>query len=144
MRLGAANTLGTFKSITLEIKDKYEPFHLAKLSWSETTELGTQNLVLPPWLCQPYVRMQPDEHIKVVEEKQKLSPDKRQYEDADGNLISRKRMKKLRRINRRPEKPEGVVNCTKSMNLCSASDCVNPLVEFDGSIYGGSFLVVHF
>lgn len=132
IRLGAANTLETFKSITLEIKDKYEPFHLGKLTWPETTECGTQNLILPPWLCQPYVRMQPNEHIKLVEEKQKEfelnKSEKRQYEDADGKPISRKRMKKLRRISRRPEKPEGVTH-SKNLCFCSASNCENPLVN---------------
>lgn len=72
--------------------------------------------------------MQPEQHIKLVEEKQKES-EKRQYEDADGNPISRKRMKKLRRIARRPEKPDGVTYCHKNLNLCSATDCVNPLVK---------------
>lgn len=133
IRLGAAHSLETFKSITIEIKDKYEPYHLGKLTWSETVEPTTQNLILPPWLCQPYVRIQPEEHIKLVEDKQKLfdvnKTEKRQYEDAEGNRISRKRMKKLRRINRRPEKPESVSRCPKSLNLCSATACVNPLVS---------------
>lgn len=128
IQLGETNKLPTFKSITQQIKDKYEPYHIGKLTWSETTEPGTQNLVLPPWLCQPYVRIEPQEHIKLVEEKRK-EPDKRQYEDSDGNPISRKRMKKLRRIARRPEKPEGVVCGPKGLNLCSAENCVNPLVN---------------
>lgn len=118
-----------FKVLVNELRDKYEPFHLGKLSWSETTELGTQNLVFPPWLCQPYVRMQPEEHLKkMVENKSdERKVEKRHYEDVDGNPISRKKMKKLRRIGRRPEKPEGVV-CSKSLSLCSATDCDNPLV----------------
>lgn len=48
---------------------------------------------------------------------------KRHYEDAEGNKISRKKMKKLRRINRRPEKQEQFKRNTEK---CSA--CVNPLV----------------
>lgn len=136
IQLGETNTLATFKSITHQIKDKYEPFHLGKLTWSDTTEPNTQNLVLPPWLCQPYVRMQPEQHIKLVEEKRK-EPEKRQYEDADGNPISRKRMKKLRRIARRPEKPEGANGGQKRLNLCSASNCVNPLVKKWYKDFGG-------
>lgn len=122
IRLGQANTLQTFILITNEIKDKYESYNSGKLTWTCTTEINTQNLILPPWLCQPYVRTEPTEQI---EQKLKIC-EKRQYEDADGNPISRKKMKKLRRIARRPEKPEGVMALKKN-HLCS--NCVNPMVR---------------
>nr|XP_022912179.1 tRNA-dihydrouridine(16/17) synthase [NAD(P)(+)]-like isoform X1 [Onthophagus taurus] len=126
IRLGAANTLDQFKCIVSELKDLYQPYHDGKLVWDETHEKGSFNLILPPWLCQPYVRLPPEEHLKKVEEK-KANEDlnsKRHYEDSDGNLISRKKMKKLRRINRRPPKPE---NCSfRSMDLCPLCK-INPL-----------------
>lgn len=60
-----------FKMITTEIKDLYLPFHEGKLKWEQdTTENGSSNLILPPWLCQPYVRLPPEEHLKKVEQHQ--------------------------------------------------------------------------
>lgn len=48
---------------------------------------------------------------------------KRQFSDSEGNPISRKKMKKLRRINRRPAK-----QTTAKGSLDQCSGCVNPLV----------------
>lgn len=71
MQLGSANTLCEFKRIVNEIKNKYLPYHEGALIWENTVAENSQNLILPPWLCQSYVRIPPDEHIKLVEEKQK-------------------------------------------------------------------------
>lgn len=77
IQLGAANTLDEFKRIVGELKKEYMPYHNGKLVWEHTTEPDTQNLILPPWLCQPYIRMLPEEHLKKVEEK------KREIEEAN-------------------------------------------------------------
>lgn len=71
IQLGAANTLEDFKQIVIELRDTYEPYHNGLLIWNNTTEEDTQNIVLPPWLCQPYIRILPEEHLKKVEEKRK-------------------------------------------------------------------------
>lgn len=68
IQLGAANTLTEFKRIVNVIKDLYEPFHEGDKVWQDTTEPDSENLILPPWLCQPYVRACPEEHLKKVEE----------------------------------------------------------------------------
>lgn len=126
IRLGEANSLGLFSQIVEELKNKYLPFHQGLEVWPFTTEEGSQNLILPPWLCQSYVRRNVEDHKKKVEENSESEdisdPHKRQYQDADGNPISRKKMKKLRRISRRPEKH---VVFEKSLFKCS--NCVNPM-----------------
>lgn len=68
MQLGAANTLEIFRNIVDEIKDTYLPYHEGKIKWDQTVEEGCFDLVLPPWLCQPYVRLPPEEHLKKVED----------------------------------------------------------------------------
>ncbi|XP_017773306.1 PREDICTED: tRNA-dihydrouridine(16/17) synthase [NAD(P)(+)]-like [Nicrophorus vespilloides] len=132
IKLGAANSMEQFDEIAEELKSRYLPYHEGEQQWSETHESGTQNLVIPPWLCQSYIRMPPEEHLKLVECKQKESeeinkqnehPNKRKYKDSEGNPISRKMMKKLRRLGRRPEKMDSV--CKKTMEKCT--NCVNPL-----------------
>lgn len=71
VELGAANTLDQFKEIMKRIQEMYEKFHLGKEVWKDCTEEGTQNLILPPWLCQPYVRDTPENHVKKMEEQKK-------------------------------------------------------------------------
>lgn len=51
---------------------------------------------------------------------------KRHYEDDEGNEITRKRMKKLRRISRRPEKNKDV-QVKRGSDKCS--NCANTLVN---------------
>lgn len=51
--------------------------------------------------------------------------EKRSYKDEEGNEISRKRLKKLRRISRRPNKPP-VQPKKRGSSLCEY--CPNPLV----------------
>lgn len=68
IRLGESNTLELFNEIVGELKNKYLPYHLGFEVWSSTTEEGSQNLILPPWLCQPYVRISVEDHKKKVEE----------------------------------------------------------------------------
>lgn len=75
IKLGSANTLQAFKNIVVEIRDIYSPYHEGKLKWEQTTEEGSLNMVLPPWLCQPYVRIPPDEHLKKIEDHQDKSND---------------------------------------------------------------------
>ncbi|XP_044269144.1 tRNA-dihydrouridine(16/17) synthase [NAD(P)(+)]-like [Tribolium madens] len=124
IQLGAANTMDEFKRIVNVIKEMYDPFHLGAKLWQDTTKPNTENITLPPWLCQPYVRVCPEEHLKKVEENSNKQETKRQYEDSEGNQISRKKMKKLRRISRRPHKPDSV---PLERNLVKCANCVNPL-----------------
>lgn len=52
---------------------------------------------------------------------------KRDYKDEDGNEVSRKKLKKLRRIARRPNRP--TIHVKRGSNLCQF--CPNPLVSFE-------------
>ena len=71
--------------------------------------------------------MAPETHKQIIAEKVRIAEDpnrsKRQYFDNDGKEISRKRMKKLRRRQRRPNKPEGY----HDRNLEYCDQCSNPL-----------------
>lgn len=71
IQLGAANTLTEFKRIVNELKHNYKPYHEGDICWCNNVEEDSQNLILPPWLCQPYIRILPEEHIKKVEHKRK-------------------------------------------------------------------------
>ncbi|XP_026472630.1 tRNA-dihydrouridine(16/17) synthase [NAD(P)(+)]-like [Ctenocephalides felis] len=125
-QLAVAQNVEEYSRIVSEIRIRYMPYYTGEKYWNLSAE-PTYNLVFPPWMCQPYVRPPPEEHLKKVEENQNKSADllpKRNYEDADGNMISRKRMKKLRRIQRRPIRdPSEYVKRTGEYCLC----CPNPI-----------------
>ncbi|XP_060520134.1 tRNA-dihydrouridine(16/17) synthase [NAD(P)(+)]-like [Cylas formicarius] len=129
IELGAANTMKQFREIVKKIQGLYEQYHNGVKLWEKTTHSGTSNLALPPWLCQPYVREDPEDHLKKISEKETGAQlrlavgDKRLYEDAEGNLISRKKMKRLRRISRRPQKPDNLPE--RPLEKCLL--CENPL-----------------
>ncbi|XP_054082705.1 tRNA-dihydrouridine(16/17) synthase [NAD(P)(+)]-like [Zeugodacus cucurbitae] len=132
--LAVSNQLERFRAVVEKIKHKYEPFHVGAVVYDAeevdpsvlVIEEGL-NLSLPPWLCQPYIRVPPEMHKQIIAEKVRLAEDpnrqKRQFFDTEGNEISRKRMKKLRRRLRRPNKPEG--RHERSLECCD--QCANPV-----------------
>lgn len=79
IRLGAANTMNQFRIIIDEIRDMYEPYHEGLKLWEHSTDNYSQNIALPPWLCQPYVRDTPEDHIKKVEDKKKEAEQREVY-----------------------------------------------------------------
>lgn len=123
-------TLDEFKSVVEKLRVKYEPIHKGEVLYdNEFEDSNDFNLKIPPWLCHSHIRIPPEEHIQRVSEKIKISEDpntiKRIYLDEEGNEISRKRMKRLRRVKRRPDKPEGKHDRTGE--LCS--QCFSPIVS---------------
>ncbi|XP_076622415.1 dihydrouridine synthase 1 [Colletes latitarsis] len=122
--LARNSTMESFRSVVYSLRDRYLPYHEGRLTWQEET--ADYNLKLPPWLCQPYVRNSPEEQMQRLETEKletKNENGKRKFKDDDGNEVSRKRLKKLRRIARRPNRPAVVVK--RRSVLCY--DCPNPV-----------------
>ncbi|XP_035915157.1 tRNA-dihydrouridine(16/17) synthase [NAD(P)(+)]-like [Anopheles stephensi] len=119
-KLAGSHSVAEFRTVVIHLEQKYLPFHEGTQLWTgedehddngddpkEETIRQDQNLHLPPWLCQPYMRAPPEVHRQKLEEAHRLANDptreKRQFFDVHGNEISRKRMKKMRRVQRRPK-----------------------------------------
>lgn len=120
------------REIVSTLKEKYEPIHNGEQLYVpeesvDSLEEDDYNLNLPPWICQPYIRLAPEVHKKTIEEKVKIAEDpnteKRKYFDDDGNQISRKKAKRLIKKARKPHRPEGA----HERNIESCPICTNPL-----------------
>lgn len=55
---------------------------------------------------------------------------KRTLEDTDGNIMSRKKMKKMRRILRRPARSDVDLKSSRTGDICVNENCPNPLVRY--------------
>ncbi|KAL4710754.1 hypothetical protein ACJJTC_004399 [Scirpophaga incertulas] len=128
--LATGQNIDNFRYVCEEIKKKYADYHTGILqleNYENITHSG-YNLILPPWICQPYVRISPEEHTQKIQEclnKLQDKLEKRQFEDSQGNLISRKKMKKLQRKSRRPFKDNQQNG--RSGDICINETCPNPL-----------------
>lgn len=79
--------------------------------------------------------MEPNEHKRIQAEKIRIAEDpatiKREFFDMEGNKISRKLSKKLKRLYRRPTHQSCTTKNQRNLELCSI-DLINPVVK---SIY---------
>ncbi|XP_028157934.1 tRNA-dihydrouridine(16/17) synthase [NAD(P)(+)]-like [Ostrinia furnacalis] len=128
--LATGQNINDFRQVCVTIRDKYKDYHEGTLTLEDCENITRQgyNLILPPWICQPYVRMSPEAHTQKMETLSKVqieNNNKRDYEDIDGNCISRKKMKKLRKIMRRPAKDDKQTG--RSGEICVNLTCPNPL-----------------
>ncbi|KAK7867858.1 hypothetical protein R5R35_003529 [Gryllus longicercus] len=156
-QLATGSYLKEFRNTVSELKERYLPFHNGEKPWMGKSD--SFNLVLPPWLCQPYVRIPPEEHLKKMEEKQNRNADINQYgedpvqgeaekENQDGGShkrpressvestesknMSRRKLRKLRRLKHNPDKIFGTRQGVEKCVKCpnpSGTKCLNHLCK---------------
>ncbi|KAF7987868.1 hypothetical protein HCN44_003731 [Aphidius gifuensis] len=110
--LARNSTMESFRNVVDNLREQYLP------------DTDDYNLKLPPWLCQPYVRSTPEEHISKLESKKIESEKygiKREYLDDDGNQVSKSKMKKLKKV---AHKQRLGLPVKKGTDLCQ--NCPNP------------------
>ncbi|CAD0196822.1 unnamed protein product [Chrysodeixis includens] len=130
--LATAQNLNDFRTVCSNIKDKYLPYHEGKIIYENDENILRKgyDLILPPWICQPYVRMTPEEHTQKLE---KLNAnehvaEKRTLIDENGDpTISKKKMRRLRKSLRRPKNLEKNRNNDRHGEICVIKKCLNPL-----------------
>lgn len=131
--VASAQSLEQFRHCIDKLKAEFEPYHNGKKVWYGETEPTDCNMSLPPWICQPYIRMEPKKHIERMAEKQRIANDpsreKTEYFDDDGEKISKKLMKKLMRKSRRSNSDQIRKIEPRFMKLCLRNaECNNPMV----------------
>ena len=137
--IAKGQSISEFRDAVLEIKKRYQAYHDKDLEWKEPEELKRLKLKFPPWLCQPYVRPPPEEHLKKlheIQEKEKTENTKRKLDQINGDIkisdsqvegpvLSKKKLKKLQRNPHKifPAKPKSE---RQPCNLCKGASCKNP------------------
>lgn len=126
-QVATAQTIAQIRTSVNRLKENFLPYHTGEAIWTNENEPTDCNLSLPPWICQPYIRMEPQKHIEHLALKEREAAEKRklEYFDDDGNKISRNVMKKLQRASR-----NGVRQRTnRSFEICTGMKCANPTVS---------------
>lgn len=138
--IATGQSMEQFRQAVQQLRTKYAKMHAGEQPYvlsaatavADDTEPPAQsyNLSLPPWLCQPYVRLEPAEHRRHLAEKEAQAEDPlRQraiFLDDEGNQISRKLAKKLKRVQRRPNY-QGRLRRIQPLDLCNSEvKCGNP------------------
>lgn len=132
--MSIARDIESFRSVVKHIAEKYQPIHDGLIVWDGEQQsddyVPDYNLKIPPWLCQPYYRKSPEERAREKEmEAEMMEEDskhevkekkKKQYYDREGNVISKKYMKKLKRLEHRTR-----VKKDRHDVVCQAERCTN-------------------
>lgn len=130
--IATAHKLSDFREAVHQLQTRFQSYHDGVDRFEETPLCASFDVKFPPWMCQPYIRVEPEEHKRVLAEKFQRSEDPQRertiYLDDEGNQISRKLSKKLKRVVRRPNYVRGSLRREKAMQLCTnVVKCGNPV-----------------
>ncbi|CAB0019259.1 unnamed protein product [Nesidiocoris tenuis] len=125
--------LEDFRKSVIVLRERYLPYHDGVIPWNHEPDY---NLSLPPWLCQSYFRMSPEDHIKKMEMLKKAAEAmEKENVDESANLIgkrspdsvdvtlSKKKLKKLKRCTERMSR----LNPHSRRKVAICSKCPNPM-----------------
>jgi len=123
--LAKGSTPEELKTVVDNLKELYLPYQSGAQEWSPPADHSLAKLPFPPWQCQPYVRLPPEEHVEKM--KNIATQMKRAREEAGDNQqdppqggLSKKKLKKLAK---NPNKQFRVGR--EVLQICNA--CPNPM-----------------
>ncbi|KAK6638407.1 hypothetical protein RUM44_008836 [Polyplax serrata] len=136
--LANKSTIDDFRNVARTIQQRFEPFHNGSEVWINGY-CDNYDLVLPPWVCKPYERPSPEEHLKKLIELQNKAKEERK--DMKGVLVGetsakrpreeiitvkdRSAKKKYKKLTKFAEKANAV---RRIVVICSAEvSCPNPM-----------------
>ena len=121
--LAKGSTLEDLKTMAHDLEKHFLPYYSGQKVWSPPADSPVTQLPFAPWLCQPYVRPPPEDHLKKMElinsEMKRVRENDPQ--DLPEGTISKKKMKKL------AKKPGKQFRVGREV-LARCSNCPNPLV----------------
>ena len=124
--IAKGGSLEAFRQGVATIKERMLPYHEGAKEFVAPDEIKNFKLKFPPWICQPYVRPPPEEHLKKVNEirereKAAMAAEKRAAEAEFGveGAVSKRKQKKMEK-NPNKKFPHARENC----KICAT--CPNP------------------
>ncbi|XP_034251974.1 tRNA-dihydrouridine(16/17) synthase [NAD(P)(+)]-like [Thrips palmi] len=127
--IAKGQSLADFRQTVLTLRDRFLPYHDGIQVFVDNVD-DTCNLRLPPWLCQPYVRIPPEEHLRKLADRQNKNDEpsvgekrclEETEEDPSTPQLSKKKLKKLQHSQKVKANP----HIRKCQEKCS--ECANPL-----------------
>ncbi|XP_001951016.1 tRNA-dihydrouridine(16/17) synthase [NAD(P)(+)]-like [Acyrthosiphon pisum] len=117
-----------FRNAIMQLKVKYLPYHMGQLPWNSNQ--NDYNLTLPPWLCQPMVRVIQKSNLVELETNEEVNKSKTDEKEnlkrgiddedcIDPLKLSKKKLKQLSKLKNKE------IRCQRILEeLCS--ECKNP------------------
>ncbi|KAK3856580.1 hypothetical protein Pcinc_037109 [Petrolisthes cinctipes] len=91
-RLSKTSTAAEMVSVVEMLKERMEPYSNGECPWTPDPDSDQARLPFPPWLCQPYVRISPEQHLKKVQESQKRALEKAKLQknpEGEGDVVEK-------------------------------------------------------
>lgn len=83
-RLSKTSTATEMVEVVEMLKERMEPYSTGERPWTPEPDSDQTRLPFPPWLCQPYVRIPPEQHLKKIKESQKRALEKARQQKEHG------------------------------------------------------------
>ncbi|CAL4096345.1 unnamed protein product, partial [Meganyctiphanes norvegica] len=130
-RLSKCSTIEEMSMVAKDIKDRMLPYTTGNSPWEPKIDSPEANLPFPPWVCQPYVRIPPEQHLAKIQERQRqaleLKQQQQEEEDAENSNGEGKRAsseesniskKKQKKLQKNPKKTFEVPNSRYEKCIC--------------------------
>nr|XP_045620128.1 tRNA-dihydrouridine(16/17) synthase [NAD(P)(+)]-like isoform X2 [Procambarus clarkii] len=79
-RLSKTSTAEEMVAVVEDLKARMTPYSTGEKAWTPDPGSEQSRLPMPPWLCQPYVRIPPEEHLKKIQESERRVQEKQQQQ----------------------------------------------------------------
>ncbi len=123
--LATATSLQDLKTMTQGLERQLAPYHTGERTWTPAPDAAAARLPLPPWLCQPYVRIPPEDHLKKMQHAIQVQAKRARDADSDDDAaakeghLSKKQLKKMARKAAKEARPgrQVMTPCPNCPNL---------------------------
>lgn len=79
-RLSKTSTADEMMVVVKDLRERMTPYCTGDKPWTPDPGSDQARLPMPPWLCQPYVRIPPEEHLRKIQESQRRAQEKQQQQ----------------------------------------------------------------
>jgi len=85
--IAKGQSVAEFRSAAEQLRERYGPYARGEQEWAAPPEVELFKLKFPPWICQPYVRIPPDEYIDKMKKIKEEEAGKRKEEEEAARVV---------------------------------------------------------